>query len=138
MSFEPLLQELKNEFPNLEIKFVNNSICVNIQGFWYSVASHENEDWKVNQDAKAIVSNFAVYKATEASLIESNPSCRGDYLVVNGADSKFLHKTEDSALRGKDGPHSFVGRIGAGEFKEEVLALSVVEKPENFDDIREL
>lgn len=44
---------------------------------------------------------------------------RGKYLVVNGADSRFIHLTEDSALRGKEGPHSFVSRIGERQFVED-------------------
>jgi hypothetical protein len=93
----------------------------------------ENEEWTVNNDARTLVSNYVVFKATEATLIESN---RGDYLVINCPDSKYLHKTEDSARRGQEGLSSFVGRIGVGEFKEEVLVLSTIEKSENFDELR--
>ena len=129
MSKETLLQELKNEFPNVDIQFVNETICANLEGFWYGIVSKGDGDWKVNEDAKAIVANYSLFKETEASLIERNPSCLGEYLVINGPDSKFWAKTEDSALRSKEGPHSFVGRIGAGEFKEEILVLAGKEKP---------
>lgn len=115
---------------------MNNSICVNIEGFWFSVVSKVNEHFIVNTDAKALVSNYAVFKATEARLIQEKPSCRGEYLVVDDKDSRFLHKTEDHALRGRAGPHSFVGRIGAGELKEEILVLGASEKPPGFVYLR--
>ena len=133
MSFETILQNLRDEFPTLAIDFKNDTISVNMEGFNYGVVSKENENWVVNPDAKAVVSNYATFKEKEAALLRKNPSFRGKYLVVNGKDNIFLHETEDSAYRGKGSPHSFVARIGAGEFKEEVLALSVIEKPTNFD-----
>eukprot|EP01036_Dinobryon_divergens_P023608 gene23609-31973_t len=104
-----------------------------MEGFNYGVVSKENENWVVNPDAKAVVSNYVIFKEREASLIRKDPSCRGKYLVVNGKDSIFLHETEDSAFRGTESPYSFVARIGAGEFKEEVLALSAIEKLATLD-----
>eukprot|EP01038_Epipyxis_sp_PR26KG_P011426 gene11426-15311_t len=77
----------------------------------YSVTEIENGEWRINSNAITLVSNFVEYKTTAANLIMKNPSCRGEYLVVDSSDSKFWHRTEDSALRGLDGPFSFVGFI---------------------------
>lgn len=130
-----LLQQLRDEFPTLEIEFKDDSISVNMQGFWFSLTKKGSENkLKVDEDAKKHAKNFAIFKEVEASLIEKDPDFyRGAYLVVDDDKSRFVHFTEDSAFKGRNDPQSYVGKIGCGEFKEEILLLSDVEKPPDFD-----
>ena len=131
------LQELKSTYPTLIFQVINdNAISINIQGYWFDILvkdncedqsdNHHNDehnDVRVDRNAMKFVDNYVIFKDTEASLLEKDETWRGAYLVVNNADDKYLHETEGSALRGKEGKHSFVGRIGYNEKTAEVLAL---------------
>ncbi len=129
---EQVLATLREEFPTLTIEFTNNAICVRMPGFWAGIAS-KSEGWKVNERVKSILPNYVIFKALEHDLLVRDPSTRGAYLLINGPCSRFLHETHDSAWRGRDTELSFVGRIGIEDSSNEVLALSPIAKPNNFD-----
>jgi hypothetical protein len=134
------LQELKSTYPTLIFQVINdNAISINIQGYWFDILVKDNcedqydnqhNDVRVDRNAMKFVDNYVIFKDTEALLLEKDETWRGAYLVVNNADDKYLHETEGSALRGKEGKHSFVGRIGYNEKTAEVLALGQQEKRE--------
>ena len=123
MSYHSLLQSLRSELAGLKIEFVNNAICVWIEGFWSGIASSSDGDnWVVNEDVKKIAANYAIFKTTEKELLDSNFKfyC-GAYLLVNDATSKFVTDTYDSAFRNKKSDHSFVGRIGPEILNNKIL-----------------
>ena len=113
---DPLLQKLKDQFPTLQIEFINDSICVNMQGFWYSLAKKgSNNELEINGDALKLTENYVIFKRLETSFLGKDPTKYGGlYIVVDSEDSRFLHDTEGDALSAAKGPHSFVGRIGQG------------------------
>jgi hypothetical protein len=129
---QQVLATLKGEFPTLRIEYANNSIRVRIPGSWAGIAS-KSDGWQVNERIKPILPNYVIFKALENDLLERDPSTRGAYLLVDGPTSRSLHGTHDSAWRARRDDHSFVGRIGAVDSSDEVLALSPIEKPTNFD-----
>eukprot|EP00981_Chlorochromonas_danica_P014598 scaffold8384_cov161-Ochromonas_danica.AAC.5 len=129
---EQLLATLNREFPTLTIEFKNDAISVHMPGFWAGIAS-KSDGWAVNEKLKSILPNYVVFKAVELDLLTRDPSTRGAYLVINGPSSRFLHETHDSAWRARETDLSFVCRIGIEDSSDEVLVLSPVEKPNNFD-----
>ena len=61
-------------------------------------------------------------------MIEKDPTFyRGAYLVIDNEESRFAHFTEDSAFIGRKYDYSYVGKIGLGNCKEEILLLSLIE-----------
>jgi hypothetical protein len=137
MSYHSLLQSLRSELAGLKIDFVNNAICVWIEGFWSGIASSsDGVNWVVNEDVKKIASNYAIFKSTEKELLASNfKFYSGAYLLVNDATSKFVTDTYDNAFRNKKSDHSFVGQIGPEDLNNKILVLDAIEKPDNFDDL---
>ena len=135
-TYETTLRELKSTYPTLLFQVINdNTISINVQGRWFNILVKDNREddqpdkyndnyhgqhhdihqdrvIRVDCNAMKFVDNYVIFKETEASLLEKGETWRGAYLVVNNADDKYLHETEDSALRGKEGKYSFVGRIG--------------------------
>jgi hypothetical protein len=131
-----VLATLKSSFPDLHIKFTNDAICVRMPGFWAGIASKsESDGWTVNEQIKSILPNYVIFKEVEKSLLAQDPGTRGAYLLIDNSESRFLHETHDSAWRARESDFSFVGRIGMEDSSEEILALSSVEKPENFDTL---
>jgi hypothetical protein len=129
---QQVLATLKGEFPTLQIEYANNAIRVRIPGSWAGIAS-KSDGWQVNERIKPILPKYVIFKALENDLLERDPSTRGAYLLIDGPTSRSLHETHDSAWRARRDDHSFVGRIGAEDSSDEVLALSFIEKPTNFD-----
>lgn len=135
---EQVLATLKEEFPTLTIEFTNNAICVRILGTWVGIAS-KSDGWTLDERLKSLLPNYVIFKKVEGELIARDPSTRGAYLVINGPNSRFLHETFDSAWRDRESDLSVVGRIGIEDCSNDVLTLSLVEKPnENFDTLQQL
>lgn len=136
MQGKELLQSLMNDFPTLTIEYKNGTICVRMLGFWSGIASKSTGEWVVNEEVKAILPNFSLFKKLEPELIAKKPSYRGAYLLVNSPTERFVYETFDSAHRDKN-PQGFLGQIGFDDLNREILILGTIEKPENFDKIYE-
>lgn len=132
--YEPVVQSLRDEFPTVTINFINEAICVRMLGFWAAIARKMSGEWEVNEDVRALVRNYVIFKKSEEELLRRDPLSRGAYLLINDSDSKFFCETQDSAIRNRKSKHSFVGRIGFEGSTEEILLLDALEKPESFDD----
>ena len=132
---EQVIAKLKGEFPTLAFQFMNNAICVRMPGCWVEIAS-KSDGWTVNEKVQSLLPNYVIFKHVESELIAQDPDTRGAYLEINGPCSRFLHETFDSAWRSKYSDLSFVGRIGTEDSSDEVLALSDVEKPTDFETLR--
>jgi len=129
-----VLDKLRNEFPTLTIEYKSSAISVYLLGYWTGIASqNDSGDWVINEDVRSILPNYVLFKSLESEL-KKDPSRRGAYLLVNSPNERFVYETFDPASRDKAN-HGFLGRIGQEESSDEVLVLSAIEKPENFDDL---
>jgi hypothetical protein len=122
---DEILQSLKDQFPTLSIACINGAVCVRMDGVWGIVANQENGTWVTNDRTLKVLPNYVIYKELEASLL-ADPANSGAYILVNDADSRFLHETHDSAWRGRMNEHAYVGRIGIDGSSCEVLILGAV------------
>ena len=87
MSYDFLLQNLKVEFPDLKIEFINQTICVWIEGFWSGIATcSDNNTWVVNEDVRKTAVNYGIFKNTEKELLAKDfKFYSGAYLLINDA-----------------------------------------------------
>ena len=135
--FEHMMQSLKNEFQTVTFDFIKQAICVNILGFWEVIAVRNAScEWTMDENIRTLVRNYVIFQKLEAEILETDPSTRGGYLLVNSNDSRFFCETMDSAYRKMSGPYSFIGRIGVDNDSEEILALSAVDKSGGIRRIR--
>ena len=67
-----LLQSLTNDFSTLTIEYKYGTICVRMLGFWSDIASKSTGEWVVNEEVKAILPNFSLFKKLESELIGKN------------------------------------------------------------------
>ena len=121
-----LLGQLKNQFPTLQIKYVNDCICVKMQqGYWHNLTTNDSSNKLViNEEAVKRTENYVIFKQIESNLIEKDPTFyRGAYLVIDNEESRFVHFTKDSAFKSRKHINSY-GKIGLGDCKEEILVLS--------------
>ena len=122
--YEPTMLLLRDEFPSVTISFEKGAICAKMLGFWTAIASKTLAgEWEVNEDIKALVHNYVIFKQAEAGFLSRDPSSRGAYLLINDSDSKFICETQDSALENMRSSRSFVGRIGLEGSTEDILIL---------------
>lgn len=96
-----LINSLKKQFPNLQIEFINGTICVEMQGFWCGIAEKTNSGWEVNEDLKAVIPNYVIFKELEGDLLSKDSTLHGAYLLVNSETSRFIYETHDAAWRDK-------------------------------------
>jgi len=136
---ESTIKNLRTDFPNLRFELRNDAICVDVQGYWPVIASQMSDGiWVINEDVKAALPNYVVFKKLEDELMVKDASFnRGAYLVINSPTSRIFTETFDSAWGLKSSPHAFIGRIGFEKSNEDVLMLADVQKPEGFDRINE-
>jgi hypothetical protein len=115
-----VLEDLETELPNVTFEYQpeQNAIKVNLQRYWQLLRQ------KIPQEIGFVrerTRNYSLFKKLESDLIARDPSKRGEYIVVNNPESRFLCVTEGIALETATGSASFVGRIGRGEVEEEIL-----------------
>ena len=78
----PLLQSLKDQFPTLQIELKNDSICVNMQGFSYSLTRKgSNNELEINEDAIKLTENYVIFTRLEISLLEKDLRKYGGLLL---------------------------------------------------------
>ena len=61
-----LLNQFKNQFPTLQIEYINDSICVKMQkDYWHNLATRDtcnNNELLINKEAIKHTENYVIFK----------------------------------------------------------------------------